>query len=76
MARTFFCCMLCVGALSAVPLDGQAFAAAETTAAIRQAAVDYIEGWYTGDADRMERALHPDLAKRRVYKRTSRSPCW
>lgn len=35
-------------------------------AAIRQTALDYIEGWYEGDADRMERALHPDLAKRIV----------
>jgi hypothetical protein len=32
--------------------------------AIRQTALDYAEGWYEGDADRMERALHPDLAKR------------
>ena len=31
---------------------------------IKQAALDYIEGWYEGDAARMERALHPDLAKR------------
>jgi hypothetical protein len=28
--------------------------------------MDYIEGWYTGDAARMERALHPELAKRIV----------
>lgn len=28
------------------------------------AALDYIDGWYTGDAARMQRALHPDLAKR------------
>jgi hypothetical protein len=35
-------------------------------AAIRAAALDYIEGWYTGSAERMERALHPDLAKRIV----------
>ena len=35
-------------------------------AAIKQTALDYIEGWYEGDADRMERALHPDLAKRIV----------
>ena len=34
--------------------------------AIRQTALDYIEGWYEGNADRMERALHPDLAKRIV----------
>ena len=33
---------------------------------IKQAALDYIEGWYEGDATRMERALHPELAKRIV----------
>ena len=33
---------------------------------IKQAALDYIEGWYEGDATRMERALHPDVAKRIV----------
>ena len=26
--------------------------------AIRQAALDYIEGWYQADAARMDRALH------------------
>ena len=36
------------------------------SAAIKQAALDYIEGWYEGNAERMERALHPDLAKRIV----------
>ena len=35
-------------------------------AAIRATALDYVEGWYTGDAARMERALHPELAKRIV----------
>lgn len=35
-------------------------------AAIKQTALDYIEGWYEGNAERMERALHPDLAKRVV----------
>lgn len=34
------------------------------TEAIRDAALDYIEGWYTADAARMERAIHPELAKR------------
>ena len=32
--------------------------------AIKQTALDYGQGWYEGDAERMERALHPDLAKR------------
>jgi Putative lumazine-binding len=38
----------------------------EDKAAITAAALDYIEGWYEGNAERMERALHPDLAKRIV----------
>jgi hypothetical protein len=32
--------------------------------AVRAATSDYIEGWFDGDAARMERALHPELAKR------------
>ena len=32
--------------------------------AIRATALDYVDGWYTGDGDRMARALHPELAKR------------
>lgn len=49
--------------------------ASDDKAAIRAAALDYIEGWYAGDAERMERALHPDLAKRIVLtnKQTGRS---
>ena len=39
---------------------------AADSSAIRAAALDYIEGWYTGDATRMTRALHPELAKRIV----------
>lgn len=33
---------------------------------IKQTALDYIEGWYEGNSERMERALHPELAKRIV----------
>jgi hypothetical protein len=35
--------------------------------AITQTALDYGESWYEGDAERMERALHPDLAKRALF---------
>ncbi|MDH3292250.1 MAG: nuclear transport factor 2 family protein [Gemmatimonadota bacterium] len=51
--------------LMGLPVVGRAQMAADS-AAIRQAALDYAEGWYAGDADRMDRALHPDLAKRRA----------
>jgi hypothetical protein len=32
--------------------------------AIKRAALNYAEGWYEGNAEKMESALHPDLAKR------------
>ena len=40
------------------------------SAAIKATALDYIEGWYSGDGERMERALHPELAKRIVSQPT------
>ncbi|MCG3156374.1 MAG: hypothetical protein DKINENOH_02998 [bacterium] len=39
---------------------------AADSAAIKKAALDYVEGWYEGNPERMERALHPELAKRIV----------
>jgi hypothetical protein len=53
----------------AILLNG--FALAQTTSpddntAITKTALDYIEGWYEGDGARMERALHPELAKRMI----------
>jgi hypothetical protein len=41
------------------------------SAAIRAAALDYIDGWYAADGARMERALHPELAKRNVITEAS-----
>src|SRR5690242_3467827 len=41
--------------------------AANDEAAIKKTALDYIEGWYEGDAARMESALHPELAKRMIF---------
>jgi len=32
---------------------------------ITKTALNYIEGWYEGNKDRMEEALHPKLVKRR-----------
>jgi hypothetical protein len=52
--------------LLAAPASGQEPA---DTAAIRQAALDYIEGWYSGDGERMSSALHPQLVKRIVQSR-------
>lgn len=57
---------LFMAAAPALAAAGGATAAerAAPEAAIQATALDYIEGWYAADAARMERALHPELAKR------------
>ena len=57
--------VLCIiiAAIYAPPVSAQT--SADTTAIVANA-LDYIEGWYEGNVERMERALHPELAKRIV----------
>lgn len=45
--------------------DGQH---ADDRVAIRQAALDYLQGWYEGNAERMRRSLHPELAKSAILR--------
>jgi hypothetical protein len=59
--------------ISAVPSFAQTPASPEDLAAIKATALDYAEGWYAGDAARMEKALSPDLAKRVVRVRDGKS---
>jgi putative lumazine-binding protein len=54
--------------LAAAPAGAQT---AGDSAAIRATALDYAEGWYTGDAERMGRAVHPELVKRIVVADTA-----
>lgn len=63
MAKSIHTFALLLGATIATSTLEQS---AADSSAIRQTALDYIEGWYEGNAERMERALHPELAKRIV----------
>lgn len=65
MRRATSLLFLTLLAAGAAPAPAQS---AADTAAIRATAHDYIDGWYDGDAARMERALHSHLAKRLVYE--------
>ena len=56
---------MCVTGLLLLAAQCRAQSAVDS-AAVRAAALDYIEGWYTADTARMERAVHPALAKRWV----------
>jgi hypothetical protein len=67
-ARKHLSLLLFGACLAAAPAQAQS---AADSAAIRAAALDYIEGWYSADGDRMARALHPELAKRIMYSDTS-----
>jgi hypothetical protein len=64
--RSTLLLLLALAAFAGIfPSTARAQTAADSTA-IRAAALDYIEGWYAGDPDRMTRALHPALVKRIV----------
>ena len=62
MTSRFITALVVLLAGVAVPA-ARAQTAADTTG-IRAAALDYAEGWYSGDGDRMARAVHPELVKR------------
>jgi len=47
----------------ALPALGQT---TEDSLAIRKAITDYIEGWATGNVERIQNAVSPELSKRRV----------
>jgi hypothetical protein len=53
-----------LAAFAALPAANAQSAA--DSAAVRATALDYVEGWYEANGDRMQRALHPELAKRIV----------
>jgi hypothetical protein len=61
--KTRFLLAAALLASTALAAPARAQTAADS-AAIRATALDYAEGWYTGDAARMGRSLHPRLAKR------------
>ncbi len=49
-------------------------ATAADLAAVEAAVLDYFEGWFDGDPVRMDRALHPGLAKHALGQGPDRSP--
>jgi hypothetical protein len=42
--------------------------------AVRQAALDYVEGVYAVQPERIERSVHPTLVKRGFYKKDASAP--
>ena len=61
MTKVSFLLVLILASVASIL--GQADADRE---AIKRTALNYAEGWYEGNADKMESALHPHLSKRIV----------
>lgn len=55
-------------------MEARATQTSSDEAAVVAVALDYFEGWFEGDATRMERALHPRLAKRSLSQVGPDSP--
>lgn len=66
-----------VALVSALALSTAAFTqtkANQDREAVRQAALDYVEGVYTVQPDRIQRSVHPSLVKRGFYKKDPAAP--
>ena len=48
--------------------------AAQDREAVRQAGLDYVEGVYNVQPERIERSVHPSLVKRGFYKKDATTP--
>lgn len=48
--------------------------AAQDKEAVRQAGLDYVEGVYNVQPERIERSVHPSLVKRGFYKKDASAP--
>jgi hypothetical protein len=65
MKKTLGTLVLVLG-VSAIVARGGPTGTSEDEAGIKQTALDFAEGWYEGKPDRVEKAVHPDLAQRSV----------
>ena len=55
--------ILMLAVVFTLPVSGQTM---QDTLAIKKAVTDYIEGWATGNVERIQDAVSPELSKRRV----------
>lgn len=62
MRRTLVYALLLSVCLTVLP-HSSAIARAAQEDAVRRAALDYIEGFYEGDPDKLRRGLHPEMVK-------------
>lgn len=57
--------------VGAAALAARAQTPADDREAVRQAMLDYVEGIYNVQPERLERSVHPDMIKRGYYKKNA-----
>ena len=62
MRMTMLGTLLCAAAMCLAPSRAMAQATGDR-AGVERAALDYLEGFYEGDADKIRRGVHPDVVK-------------
>ena len=61
--------------VAAIAVTASVLAAQDSDrAAVQQAALDYVEGIYQVQPDRIKRSVHPTLVKRGFYKKDASAP--
>ena len=61
-------------ALAIFAIPGPSSAQTSDREAVRLAAVDYVEGIYNVQPERIEKSVHPSLVKRGFYKKDAAAP--
>jgi hypothetical protein len=72
--RSTFAVAILAAVIAAVPAGAIAQTRDADREAVRLAALDYVEGVYNVQPDRIERSVHPSLVKRGFYKDTAAGP--
>jgi hypothetical protein len=72
--RSFVAVLTLTLAAAGAPLALSMTRAADDRDAVRQAALDYVEGIYDVKPERIERSVHPSLVKRGFYKKDAATP--
>jgi len=75
MTRVHFAALVTLVALVGLtPTVRSRTQAAQDREAVRQAALDYVEGIYTVQPERIQKSVHPTLDKRGFYKKDGSTP--
>jgi len=74
--RSSVIALVAICAVAMLPTTALRAQSAADSAAIRATALDYVEGYYEANAERMARAVHPELVKRIISRDSVSGRAW